>query len=108
MGIDLLERERRTVSAMLRLYCAAHHGRPLCPDCGALEAYAHDRIARCRFARAKPVCSLCPVPCYRSAEREGIRAVMRWAGPRMLVRHPALALRHLLHRARGLRGRPSS
>jgi hypothetical protein len=35
--------------------------------------------------------------------RERVTAVMRYAGPRMLLRHPWLALRHLLD---GLRPAP--
>ncbi len=103
MGKGRLEREKKTVSLLIRLYCAAHHGgrRALCPDCLRIETYAHGRIDRCRFAAAKPVCSLCPVHCYRPAERERIRVVMRWAGPRMLPRHPLLALGHLVRSARG-------
>ncbi len=91
---------------MIRLYCAAHHGAraAVCPDCARLEAYAHGRLDRCPFGADKPVCSLCPVHCYRPAERERIRQVMRWAGPRMLLRHPLPALAHLLHRLRGRGG----
>lgn len=98
-----LERERQTVSAMIRLYCGAHHrpGRTPCPDCARLEQYARSRIDRCPFGADKPVCALCPIHCYRQQEREGIRAVMRWAGPRMLLHHPLLALAHLLDRGRG-------
>ena len=44
----------------------------------------------------KTFCSACKVHCYRPEMREKIRAVMRWAGPRMLFVHPVLAVRHLL------------
>ena len=46
----------------------------------------------------------CPVHCYRPGMREAVREVMRYAGPRMVVRHPVLALRHLLD---GRRREPS-
>ena len=100
-------REGTTLSAMIRLYCASRHGRKaaLCRDCARLEAYARARLERCRFGAGKPVCALCPVHCYRPSERERIRAVMRFAGPRMALRHPLLAVLHLLHRARGARVR---
>ena len=98
------ERESRTVSAMIRIYCGGRHGAGgLCAECARLDAYARARLDRCRFGAHKPVCALCPSPCYRAGEREAIRAVMRYAGPRMLLRHPALAALHLLHRARGAR-----
>ncbi|HPW55436.1 MAG TPA: nitrous oxide-stimulated promoter family protein [Thermoanaerobaculaceae bacterium] len=92
-----LERERRTVAAMIRLYCRAKHGsRKLCTDCHALGEYASGRLGRCPFGEGKPTCADCPIHCYAPAMRERIREVMRWAGPRMLWRHPVLAVRHLL------------
>lgn len=92
-----IEREKRVVSQMLTLYCRAHHGpQPLCPDCRELQAYAWRRLERCRFGEAKTACQHCPLHCYAPARREAIRRVMRYAGPRMLFRHPLAALRHLL------------
>jgi hypothetical protein len=41
-------------------------------------------------------CEACPIHCYAKAEREQMREVMRYSGPRMLLRHPVLAIRHLL------------
>jgi len=41
--------------------------------------------------------------CYSRAMREGVVAVMRFAGPRMIYRHPWLAVRHLID---GLRPAP--
>ncbi|MDR2525428.1 MAG: nitrous oxide-stimulated promoter family protein, partial [Oscillospiraceae bacterium] len=34
--------------------------------------------------------------CYRADMREKIRAVMRYAGPRMLLHHPVMAIRHFI------------
>jgi hypothetical protein len=100
-----LERERRTVLAMIRLFCRSHHGgRALCADCHALSKYADGRLDGCPYGVGKPVCLHCPVHCYAPARREQIRQVMRWAGPRMLWRHPVLAIRHVLD---GRRERPS-
>jgi len=106
-----MARERRTVGAMLWLYCRRHHRdqRPcrdaLCDECAALYAYALARLAECPFQEAKTTCAGCPVHCYRPEERARIRTVMRWAGPRMLWRHPLLALRHLLDGRRRTPGR---
>lgn len=104
-----LRRERRTVEAMIRMYCRPHHGaaregRPgvrLCPNCAALLDYADRRVADCPFGTDKPTCARCAVHCFRTSEREEIRAVMRYAGPRMTMRHPYLAMRHLLDRRHG-------
>ena len=90
-------RERDTIAAMIAMYCRAHH-RPtdamLCEDCGVLHDYARRRLQRCVFGDAKPTCARCTVHCYKATMRERIRQVMRWAGPRMLWRHPVLALWH--------------
>ena len=73
---------------------------PLCPECAALLDYAHRRLDSCRFGNDKPSCRKCPVHCYRADMRERIRTVMRWAGPRMIFRHPMAATRHLLRELR--------
>jgi len=92
-----IARERRTIRAMMSIYCRAHHGsRQLCPECGDLLQYACDRIDRCPFGAEKTACSQCQVHCYQLQMRQRIRQVMRFAGPRMLVRHPVLALLHRL------------
>jgi len=90
-------RELKTLEAMLRMYCRRHHGgEPLCAECAALSEYARRRLERCVFGDAKPTCANCLVHCYRADMRERVRAMMRWAGPRMLLRHPVLGLLHLL------------
>jgi hypothetical protein len=38
--------------------------------------------------------------CYRPEMRQRVREVMRFAGPKMLLRHPLLAVRHLLDERR--------
>ncbi|MBN1954070.1 MAG: nitrous oxide-stimulated promoter family protein [Anaerolineae bacterium] len=93
-----LAREYETVAAMIRIYCRGCHGTRggLCDACRVLLAYAGERLAACPFQSGKPTCAGCPVHCYRPAMRERIRAVMRYAGPRMLWRHPVLALLHLV------------
>jgi hypothetical protein len=91
-------REFTMIAAMLRRYCRRHHGpkHALCPECGELHDYARRRLERCIFGEAKPTCANCTVHCYKASMRERIRVVMRWAGPRMLWRHPVLAVRHMI------------
>ena len=93
-----LAREWQTIAAMISCYCRDHHAASatLCPECQGLLDYAGIRLERCRFGSEKPVCVKCPVHCYQRARREQIRAVMRYAGPRMLWQHPILSLRHWL------------
>lgn len=93
-----IRRELRTVELMIQLYCRDHHGASpaLCPECRELWAYAEQRTDRCRFGPDKPTCFNCPVHCFKPGRREQIRTVMRYAGPRMLSRHPILTLLHLI------------
>jgi len=94
-------RELKTIAAMVRMYCHGHgHGRAydaqLCAECGVLLEYATRRLERCVFGDAKPTCANCTVHCYNAGMRERVRVVMRWAGPRMLLRHPILGILHQL------------
>lgn len=93
-----LAREKRTVQAMVHIACRGRHATQngLCERCEELLSYALKRLDRCPFQADKPTCANCPVHCYRPSMREEIRAVMRYAGPRMLLRHPILAIRHLI------------
>ncbi len=92
-----IAREWKTVQAMIRIYCRNLHGgeQALCAGCEELRLYAEKRLERCPFAEEKPTCVMCPVHCYEATMRERVRQVMRYAGPRMLLRHPVLALLHL-------------
>ena len=102
-----LTRKRRTLEAMIRLYCRDQHGggSVLCETCTELLAYAGARLDACPYGEAKSTCARCPVHCYKPAMRERIRAVMRYAGPRMLWHHPVLAVLHLLDGRRRDRSR---
>jgi hypothetical protein len=96
-----LAREERTIAAMIELSCHDRHaatggGGTLCADCAELLAYARVRLDRCRYGTEKPACSACPTHCYKPAMRERVREVMRYSGPRMLKRHPVLAVAHLV------------
>jgi Nitrous oxide-stimulated promoter len=96
-----LEREKQTMRLMIELYCRKKHpaekaGMRLCPACLQLSDYAMQRIERCPFKSNKPTCAKCTVHCYKPAMREQVRQVMRFAGPRMLLYHPGLAIAHLM------------
>ena len=93
-----MARERATVAAMIRLACRARHGSrgELCDKCQELRDFADFRLDRCPFQEKKPTCANCLVHCYNPTMRERIREVMRFAGPRMLWRHPYLTVCHLL------------
>lgn len=92
-------REKKTVGQMMLIYCHKHHhtrGKELCSECSALLSYAHARIDKCTFLPDKPTCKNCVVHCYAPKKKDAIKEVMRYAGPRMLLRSPLLAIGHLL------------
>ena len=93
-----LRREEKTIAAMIRLYCRDHHGskNELCTECSDLLEYARVRLDKCPYQEGKTTCAKCPIHCYKPAMREQVRTVMRYAGPRMLLRHPILTLYHLI------------
>jgi len=92
---------------MVELFCRHHHPGPVpCAACAELADYADRRLDRCPYGAEKPTCVNCPIHCYRPEPRERMRDVMRWAGPRMLWRHPYLALMHLLDGRRAAPDRP--
>lgn len=90
--------DERTVAGMVHIFCEQRHGSlrgVLCAPCHDLLEYARARLARCPFGPEKTTCRECPIHCYRPSERALMKTVMRDAGPRMLWRHPILAIRHL-------------
>jgi predicted RNA-binding Zn-ribbon protein involved in translation (DUF1610 family) len=98
-----LAREEKTITAMIALSCRDQHGTQaddggegLCPACGELLAYARVRLEKCRYGAEKPTCANCATHCYGPAMRERVREMMRYSGPRMLRRHPVLAVAHLV------------
>jgi len=62
--------------------------------------YAETRLAKCPYGQDKPTCANCPIHCYKRAQREQVREVMRYAGPRMTFRHPVRALVHVFDKLR--------
>jgi hypothetical protein len=97
-----IEREKKTIDAMLGIYCHDMHGTSralsggLCDDCSTLREYAHQRLDVCPFHDNKPACNKCTVHCYAEQKRLQVKDVMRYAGPRMILRHPVLAVLHLV------------
>lgn len=113
METTRISRERKTIEVMIQMYCHGNHkpsdsvetsadkpqpgkGSNLCDSCAGLLAYAMERIDKCPFLEDKPTCVKCPVHCYQPQKREEVRQVMRYSGPRMLLRHPYLAVMHLI------------
>lgn len=89
-----LEYEKAVIEKMMGLYCRGNkHSQP-CAGCDGLFRYATNRLERCVYGREKPACKNCPIHCYHTHKRRQIREVMRYAGPRMMIKYPLKALRH--------------
>lgn len=92
-----LDREKKSVKCMIEIYCRSVHEMRggICPDCRDMLDYSFNRLDNCRLLPDKPTCARCPVNCFSPAMRERVRAVMRYASPRMIFKHPVMALLHV-------------
>jgi hypothetical protein len=92
-----IARESKTVAVMITLYCRDHHpGGILCAECKNLTEYAVERLKHCPFQEGKTTCAKCQVHCYRSDMHARIREVMVYSGPRMILKHPSMAIYHMI------------
>jgi hypothetical protein len=94
-----MTREARTIEAMVLIYCHDKHGtrgEALCAPCQELLSYAGLRLDKCPYQEGKTTCVKCPTHCYKPDRRQEVREVMKYAGPRMMLKHPYLAVMHLL------------
>lgn len=94
-----LEHDKWVVRKMVEIYCYRHlHLSAIPPEYRELIDYCCHRLDNCKFGVRKRACRYCPVHCYGAKEREEIRKIMRWSGPRMLLYSPKDVLLHLLGR----------
>lgn len=99
MAASRIESEKKIVGKMILIYCKGQkHGGALCGECRELMEYAHKRLDSCKFGENKVFCSKCAVHCYQPGMRERIKTVMKYSGPRMLLYHPVMAVKHFLQR----------
>jgi hypothetical protein len=105
--VGALDTEFKTVKAMMEIYCMQHHGsNMLCKSCEVLLTYVETKLDRCPYGESKPTCNKCPIHCYKPEQKQKMKAVMRYSGPRMLLPHPILSLRHLIHERRDVPSKP--
>lgn len=96
-----IQRERSTIEAMVKIFCAGHnHSKiqctsDLCNECSSILGYALQRIDFCPHKTEKPSCANCTVHCYRGEWADKIKQLMRYAGPKMIFKHPILAFFHI-------------
>lgn len=95
-------KELEVVELMIRLYCAKKHkGKEgLCAECNELLEYVKLRRSKCPWGDNKPFCSNCKIHCYKPDMRAKIKDVMKFSGPRIVFRHPIIAVKHLIETKR--------
>jgi len=104
-----LKTEYKTIEAMVKIYCKDHHKTAtLCEQCEDFLQYAHTRLDRCPYGEDKPTCRICPIHCYKADYKLLSQKIMRYAGPRMLLKHPVLAIRHLIAEKRPIPEKPAA
>ncbi|MBA4686546.1 MAG: nitrous oxide-stimulated promoter family protein [Candidatus Galacturonibacter soehngenii] len=96
---EKVEQEISVVEKMIEIYCNQHkHAKKgLCKDCEEILTYAKGQINRCPHMKDKTFCSTCKTHCYKPVMREKIRIIMRYSGPRLLMYHPILTIKHGLN-----------
>lgn len=96
--MNRIEREKQTVQRMIELYCHHHLKVGTMPEeYQHLAEFACRRLDHCKYGENKTACKNCPTHCYASKEREQIREIMRWAGPRMILYSPKDAIVHTFY-----------
>jgi len=97
-SMSKIEYEKRIIYHMIRIYCRKKHHRSsgLCQECDALRRYASDKLTHCPFKENKAACKDCRIHCYPKDKRDGIRDVMKFSGPRMILYYPFDFFRHFL------------
>jgi hypothetical protein len=114
--MNRIEKEQKTIGVMIQIFCGANHktGRKcLCPACTELLDYAKERLNKCPYGENKGACSKCKIHCYKPDVRKHITEVMRFSGPKMVTKHPLLAINHLLRikssrRRKTISGKPDN
>ncbi len=87
-----------TIKTMIKIYCRKVHNEKdnLCKSCNDLLIYSKKRLENCQHGDKKPPCRNCTTHCYNKKNRDQIRKIMRFSGPRMIWHHPQKAINHLL------------
>lgn len=89
--------DQHVLRVMVEIYCRNKHlSNGLCHECLALLNYANGKVEKCPLKESKTTCRNCTTHCYATLQRDKIKQVMRYSGPRMILHHPVMAIRHLL------------
>lgn len=99
MGEAKVDKDRKTLEAIGRIYCTAHHvggkdAAGLCSECRETVDATLARTQVCPFGHEKN-CQDCEIHCQRGDARKRIREMMAYSAPRMALRHPLMTVEYL-------------
>ena len=100
MGKAKEQRDRATLEAMGRIFCSTKHADAakdetgLCQQCRSTIEATLARTQACPYGH-EGNCQDCDIHCQRGEARERIREIMRYAAPRMTIRHPLMTADYL-------------
>lgn len=89
-----IDKEKRVVFLMIDIYYKKNKNNNV--ECEKLKEYVMFRLEKCPFGEKKKFCSNCNIHCYQKDMREQIQKVMRYSGPRMIIYHPIIAVKHII------------
>ena len=73
-----IKRERKTIKAMIEIYCKDKHKSNICTDCQSLLDYANLKLSKCPYKKDKPTCKNCTTHYYREPEKSLIHEIMKY------------------------------
>lgn len=104
-GDDNAAHDLRTLEAIGRIYCNAHHqsvqkdAAGLCPLCREAVDATFARTEACPMHHVGN-CQDCAIHCHRGESQRRIKEMMRYSAPRMALRHPLMTVEYLRKKSR--------
>ena len=101
MHVNKIDKDRRVLEAMGSIYCQGNHADAqkdeggMCPECRATIENTLSRAASCPYGHQD-----CKTHCQRGDAQIRIKAIMRYAAPKMMFRHPIMAFEYLRKKLR--------
>lgn len=103
-------KDRATMEAIGSIYCHGNHddssraGGIMCSECREAIETTLKRAELCPHGH-EGNCEDCDTHCQRGEEQQNIKRIMRYAAPRMAIRHPFMTLTYLRKKLRGRKER---
>lgn len=88
-------KESEVVNLMIDLYYKNKVNKDKVEEKEDLKKYCEFRLSKCPFKDNKPFCSNCKIHCYDNIHQDLIKKVMRYSGPRMMIYHPIVGIKHI-------------